>query len=149
MFEGISKRLSLSQLINLSLATFLLLGVAATTYTVTNLTNLQTEAAKGGSGGGGKGGGKNGGSFTGTCSVSPNPDTLGGAYSVYGTGFKANEVVSVNVTDQGGQQVLLTSADSSGNFNVGSYASYTGTYSVRVYDNVTTTYITSCSFTVQ
>lgn len=51
MFEGLSRKLSLSQLINLSLATFLLLGIAATTYSVTNFTTFQSEA-KGKPGGG-------------------------------------------------------------------------------------------------
>lgn len=41
-------KLSISQLVNLSLAVFLLLGIAATTYTVNNLVGFDAEAAKGG-----------------------------------------------------------------------------------------------------
>ncbi len=44
MFEGLSKRISFSQLVNLSLTTFLLVGIAATTYAVNNLTTFQSEA---------------------------------------------------------------------------------------------------------
>jgi hypothetical protein len=39
-------RLSLSQLVNLTLATFLLLGIAATTFTVTNMTGFNADAAR-------------------------------------------------------------------------------------------------------
>src|SRR3990172_3057504 len=39
-------KLSLSQLVNLSLAVFLLLGIAVTTYTVLNLNNYNAEAAR-------------------------------------------------------------------------------------------------------
>ena len=41
-------KLSASQIVNLSLAVFLLLGIAATTYTVKNITDYNAEAAKGG-----------------------------------------------------------------------------------------------------
>lgn len=41
-------KLSLSQIVNLSLAVFLLLGIAATTYTVNNLRDTEAEAARGG-----------------------------------------------------------------------------------------------------
>lgn len=38
------KRISFSQLVNLSLAIFLLVGIAATTYSVTTMTTFQSEA---------------------------------------------------------------------------------------------------------
>ncbi len=41
-------KLSFSQLVNLTLATFLLLGIAATTYSVTNLRDYGADAARGG-----------------------------------------------------------------------------------------------------
>ncbi len=101
-------------------------------------------AAKNAAGGGKHGGG--GSSGTGTCSVTPNPATLGGLYTVSGSGYSASEVLNVDVVDSAGMQVLLTSADSSGNFHVSSYASYTGSYAVSVYDK--TTLKAKCGFTV-
>lgn len=48
MTEHNPKRITFSQLANLTLATFLLVGIAVTTYTVTNLRDYGADAARGG-----------------------------------------------------------------------------------------------------
>lgn len=106
-------------------------------------------AAKGGNttGGATKGGHHGGGTLPGTCSATPGG--LGQLYTVNGAGFTPGEILNVTVANFG-MDVLITTADSAGNFQVSSYASYTGTYTVGVYDNMgrTNTYITGCSFQV-
>jgi hypothetical protein len=106
-------------------------------------------AAKGGNHGGQGGGGETSPPI-GTCSVTPDPATLGDAYTVNGSGFGSGEVLSVDVNDAHGMTILLTSTDDSGNFETGSYASWTGTYAVSVYDNNagSLTYLTGCTFEV-
>lgn len=87
--------------------------------------------------------------LSGTCAVTPNPATLGGQYTVNGAGFRANELLFVQVADSRGSQYLPTSSDSSGSFSVGSYASWTGIYNVSVFDNTNpkkTVLVTTCSF---
>lgn len=96
MFEGLSKKISLAQLVNLSLATFLLVGIGATTYAVNNLTTFQSQAARGGggSGGGGKGGHNPPPSAVTVTIISTNPVPVSTAPTFYETGFPAGASVS-------------------------------------------------------
>lgn len=109
-------------------------------------------AAKGGGNHTGSGGGKHGGttSSTGSCTVTPNPVNVGAQYTVNGTGFTAGELLDVYVQDSHGTQALMTSADTSGNFSVSSYASWSGTDTVSVYDNGgrKMVYLTGCTVQV-
>jgi len=94
------------------------------------------------------GGGKTTGGY-GSCSVA-GPVPVGGQYTVLGQGFKANELLNVYVQDSHGTQAFMLSADSSGAFSVSSYASWTGTDTVTVYDNSgrRMVYLTTCPFQV-
>lgn len=130
-------KLSLSQLVNLSLAVFLFLGIAATTYTVSQVNNLNAEAAKGGNGGGGvgggKGGGKNGGSTGSICSTctimitSANPVPVGTAPSFHVTGYNPGDYVLMQMSN-GYIRVDGVYAGADGSFNYTFYQPMTVPY---------------------
>jgi hypothetical protein len=81
--------------------------------------------------------GKPGGSASTTayCSVTPDPNVVGGMYTVTGWGLKPNELVNVWVTDSHGTQTLFPPVSSTGTFTASSYSSWSGTSTVTVYDN--------------
>ncbi|MBI2865424.1 MAG: hypothetical protein HYX94_12795 [Chloroflexi bacterium] len=94
-------------------------------------------------------GGKKAGGY-GSCYVTPDPATVGGTYTVFGSGLKADEFVNVFVADSHGTLAFALQADSLGNVTASSYASWPGTYDVSIYDNGgrKPVYLTSCSFQV-
>ena len=95
--EHLHKKLSFPQLVNLSLAVFLFLGIAVTSYTVNNLRDSDAEAARGG---GGKCGSRKN-PCPPTCNngtakvslVSNNPVPVGTAPTFQATGYQSGELV--------------------------------------------------------
>lgn len=83
------------------------------------------------------------------CSVTPNPVAVGGIYTVTGSGFTAGDPLSVFVSDSVGTNLFIPAADANGNFSVSSYASWSGGYTVSVYDTSgrKPVYEAGCSFT--
>lgn len=140
-------KLSLNQLVNLSLAVFLFLSVAATTYTVNQVNNLNAEAARGGGGGGGKGGGKGGGGYAGSCLITPNPAPIGSSITISGSGFRPLVGLGIAVSGAGGTQMGFAYSDVNGSFSTPWSATWLGTESVSIKDG--TLGSASCSFTVQ
>ncbi len=100
----------------------------------------------------GKPGGGGGGSTTsGSCSVSPNPVTRGGSYTVSGWGLPANTFVNVNVTDSVGTSVMMSYTSSTGTLSVNGLSAWSGTSKVTIVGQSgkkSYTYAT-CSFLVQ
>lgn len=87
----------------------------------------------------------------GSCYVKPNPNTVGGQYTVYGSNLKPNELIYVWVQDSHGTLVLFPPVDASGNFTITSYSSWSGTSTVNIYDNTNyrkPVFLTSCTFQV-
>jgi hypothetical protein len=98
----------------------------------------------------GKGGGKpTTTSSHGSCVAADT--SVGNRYTILGSGFKPGELVNVWVKDSGGTQTLFPPVDASGKFTATSWASWTGSYSVSVYNNAgrRPVFLTSCSFSVQ
>jgi hypothetical protein len=71
---------------------------------------------------------------TGTCYVTPNPASVGGQYTVVGSGFTGGHAFDVFVDDGVSTQILFATSDSSGRFSTGDYAYRAGTANVRVVD---------------
>ena len=90
-------------------------------------------------------------STTGSCSVTPNPNTVGGQYTVVGSGFKTGELINVYVTDSHVMGAFMLMADASGSISVSSYSSWAGASTVTVYDNGgrKMIFLTSCTFDVK
>jgi hypothetical protein len=105
-------------------------------------------AAKPASSGGHKGGG--GGTATAACSATPNPVSIaaGGGYTISGWGLKADELVQVNISNSHGTSFWMLQADTSGKISVSTFASWTGTQTVSLYDNGgrSLVFLGSCSF---
>ena len=103
-------------------------------------------AAKGG-GGSHKGGG---GTATASCSVTPSPVSVatGGQYTLSGWGLKADELVQVNISNAHGTSFWMLQADALGKIAVSTFASWTGTQTVSVYDNSgrSLVFLGSCTF---
>lgn len=74
-------------------------------------------------------------SVNGYCSVSPNPNVVGGLYTISGWGLKPYELINVWITDSHGTQTLFPPVSSTGTFTASSYSSWSGTSNVTVYDN--------------
>ncbi len=92
-----------------------------------------TTPALAGKGGKGKGrGGKD--TPSATLSVSPDPvSAWGGIYSVTGSGFMPNKVVSINTADPGCCLAFNVWADGSGNISFSRMAAAPGTYTIDAY----------------
>ena len=71
-------------------------------------------------------------------------------YTINGSGFKPGELLNVWVKDSGGTQTLFPPVDASGQFSATSWASWSGAYTVTVYNNGgrRLVWLTSCSFSV-
>jgi len=82
------RSLSFSQLANLTLAAFLLLGIASTTYSVTSLRSLDSEAARGGP--------KAGSRYS--VSVVPNPVKINESVTITASGFEPSQAVHVDIS---------------------------------------------------
>ncbi len=149
MPEHNHKRISFFQLTNLALATFLLLGIAATTYSVTNLRDYGADAAKGGTRGKPK-------PTTSTCNngtatvslVSANPVPVGTAPTFHASGYQPGALVYMVMS--GYIRADYVYADSSGSvvytfresmYNPGAY-----TFKTTLLNGVN---CASVSFTVQ
>lgn len=142
-------KLSLSQLVNLSLAVFLFFGIAVTTYNINNINSSNAEAAKGGAGGSTGSGGKGGKTtkYVGTCAVTPNPAPLGSSTTISGSGFRPNVGLGIITTGSGGTQMGFVYTDTVGNFSTVGSATWIGTELISIQDG--TVGSASCSFTVQ
>lgn len=87
-----------------------------------------------------------------SCYVAPNPNSVGGMYTIYGFNLKPNLLIFVKITDSHGTQVLFPPVDGSGNFIGSSYSAWAGISTASVYDNTNTrkpVLLTSCSFQIQ
>lgn len=94
-------------------------------------------------------GGHRGAAATLACSVTPDPVSVGGQYTVSGGGYQPDLRVMVQSQDSVGSQYLGTTTDSAGAFSVSSYASWSGTYNVSVFDmsGSKPALVGSCTFT--
>ena len=126
-------------------------GLAAAALAVAALTTLGASApalaAKGG--GGGKPGG--GGTTTaGSCSVNPNPVTVGADYTLTGTGLGAGTIVNILISDSGTTGSWNLQADSNGTSTLVWHSYWTGTTKVtyQVNGRHGSTVVASCSFAV-
>lgn len=126
-------KLSLSQLINLSLAVFLLFGIAVTTYTVNQVNNLNAEAARGGGGKPSKV------VYSASCVVNPNSfpvSVSSGTGILTGTGFPASNGVGYYIVGPSATWVGALFTDSNGNVTInGVPAPVAGTYTVNITSN--------------
>jgi len=104
-------------------------------------------AAKPASNGSHKGGG---GTATAACSATPNPVSVatGGQYVLSGWGLNADELVQVNISNSHGTSFWMLQADALGKIAVTTYASWTGTQTVSIYDNGgrSLVFLGSCTF---
>ena len=125
--EHFHKKLSFPQLVNLSLAAFLLLGIAVTSYNVNSLREGEAEAARGG----GKGKQK----YTCNVTLSTTTPTLGSTIVVSGSGFNAYQQVSV-IQSGAGYGMF---ADANGNFTLTIYSGALGSNSITVEELIVTT----------
>jgi len=71
---------------------------------------------------------------TATCLVTPNPATVGGLFTVVGTGFAPGHAFDVFVEDGVATQIMFAASDGNGSFSTGDYAYRAGTSRVKVTD---------------
>jgi hypothetical protein len=127
-------------------------GLAAAALAVAALTTLGASApalaAKGG--GGGKPAGGGGTTTAGSCSVNPDPVTVGADYTLTGTGLGAGTLVNVLISDSGATTSWNLEADASGTAAVTWHSYWTGTSKVtfQVNGRHGFTTVASCAFAV-
>lgn len=82
--------------------------------------------------------------------VSPNPNTIGGQYTISGGGFVNLTYMTVYVIDSHGTQVLFPPRDAAGNFSITAYSSWPGTSTVQINDQIRNKLkvVTRCTFQV-
>jgi len=94
--------------------------------------------------------GKPGGSTSGSCSVDPNPTTVGADYTLTGTGLDAYAIVNVLISDSNSVTSWNLQADASGTSVLVWHSYWTGTSSVTYQQNNghRSTTVASCTFEV-
>lgn len=95
-------------------------------------------------------GGKRASATYGTCSVTPNPAPINTSFTINGSGFKANQGLTLKVQSSSGANFLWTIADASGNFSQ-VWQSYTkDLVTIGIYDSLSTSTkaLTSCTVTI-
>lgn len=70
-----------------------------------------------------------------TCRATPDPVSVGGIYTISGSGYPTGKQLVIEVTDDHGTLVLFTGAKSDGSISASAYASWSGDHSVRIKDN--------------
>jgi hypothetical protein len=76
--------------------------------------------------------GGSGTSTSGSCSESPNPVAVGRTYTITGSHLPANQLVSVQVGDAKGVQIVTVMTTSTGTLIATGQASVAGSYSVAI-----------------
>lgn len=86
-----------------------------------------------------------------TCTVTPDPVTVGTKYTVAGSGYVSDQYLNVRVQDTHGTQVYIPPVKADGTFAVSGWASWPGIYAVSVleYRHARMRLIATCSFTAQ